>query len=252
MFNDNVFALQIADTTEAFEDNFAEVATNENAQQESTNSNSIDNQLTNALAALEAERISWETTVYRTSNQALYSVLAKCLALSHVESSEHAKKRNAALEAFFKQRGYRYKKDAHPASRIVKAVFGDIDRRRLSTYSLVLREAIKQGITASNLADWIEDRGGIQEIRLSQSKTFVKPSAKAEIAKQRFDSLPALAQVKSEALSELADADFMGDCCVLIAEQAADGSFIVRAVTRSTGAVNAAFTALYSEQNKAA
>jgi hypothetical protein len=127
-----------------------------------------------------------------------------------------------------------------------------VDRRRLSTYSLVLREAIKKRVQATQLAEWIEQNGGIQEIRLSQSATFVKPAAKVEQARQTFDMLPELASVKSEALTLLADGDFMGECCVLIAEQAASGSFIVRGFTRAGGAVNAAFAALYAEQKKAA
>ena len=73
-----------------------------------------------------------------------------------------------------------------------------------------------------------------------------------EIARQTFDTLPELASVKSEALSLVADGDFTGECCVLIAEQAADGSFVVRGLTRAGGAVNAAFAALYAEQKKAA
>ena len=208
--------------------------------------------LTTVLADLEAERETWEQGAYRTSNLALYAVLAKCLAIAQADTPELAKQRNAGLEAFYKQRGYAYKKDAPPATRVVKAVFGAVDRRRLSTYSLVLREAIKQRVQAAQLAEWIEQNGGIQEIRLSQSATFVKHAAKVEIAKQQFDTLPELASVKSEALSLLADGDFMGECCVLIAEQAANGSFVVRGFTRAGGAVNAAFAALYAEQKKAA
>lgn len=208
--------------------------------------------LMQVLADLEIERRAWEEGAYRTSNQALYAVLAKCLAVATVDSPELAKQRNAELEAFYKSRGYFYKKDAPPATRVVKAVFGAVDRRRLSTYSLVLREAIKQKVLAVNLAEWIEQNGGIQEIRLSQSATFVKPAAKVEQAKQSFDTLPELATVKSEALTLLADGDFMGECCVLIAEQAANGSFVVRGFTRAGGAVNAAFAALYAEQKKAA
>jgi hypothetical protein len=135
---------------------------------------------------------------------------------------------------------------------VVKAVFGDVDRRRLSTYSLVLREAIKQQVLAVNLAEWIEQNGGVQEIRLGQSATYIKPSAKAEIAKQAFGSLPELATVKSESLALLADADFIGECCVLVAEQGADGKFAVRGFTRAGGAVTAAFAALYADQKKAA
>lgn len=208
--------------------------------------------LTKVLADLETERETWEQGAYRTSNLALYSVLAKCLAIAQADTPELAKQRNAGLEAFYKQRGYSYKKDAPPATRVVKAVFGNVDRRRLSTYSLVLREAIKQKVLATQLAEWIEQKGGIQEIRLSQSATFIKPAVKVEQAKQSFDTLPELATVKSEALSLLADGDFMGECCVLIAEQAANGSFVVRGFTRAGGAVNAAFAALYAEQKKAA
>jgi len=204
------------------------------------------------LADLEAERESWEQGAYRTSNLALYAVLAKCLAIAQVDTPELAKQRNAGLEAFYKQRSYSYKKDAPPATRVVKAVFGNVDRRRLSTYSLVLREAIKQKVLATQLAEWIEQNGGIQEIRLSQSATFVKPTAKVEQARQTFDTLPELATVKSEALTLLADGEFISECCVLIAEQAANGSFVVRGFTRAGGAVNAAFAALYAEQKKAA
>jgi len=208
--------------------------------------------LIKVMADLETERETWEQGAYRTSNLALYAVLAKCLAIAQADTPELAKQRNAGLEAFYKQRGYAYKKDAPPATRVVKAVFGAVDRRRLSTYSLVLREAIKQKVLATKLAEWIEQNGGIQEIRLSQSATFIKPTAKVEIAKQQFDTLPELASVKSEALTLLADGDFIGECCVLIAEQAANGSFVVRGFTRAGGAVNAAFAALYAEQKKAA
>jgi hypothetical protein len=201
---------------------------------------------------LENERISWEDGAYRTSNQALYAVLAKCLLIAQVDTPELAKQRNAGLEAFYKLRGYVYKKDAPAATRVVKAVFGAVDRRRLSTYSLVLREAIKQQVLATNLANWIESKGGIQEIRLSQSATFVKPATKVEIVRQAFDTLPELGTVTSEALSRFADGDFMGECCVLVAGQVANGGFVVRGLTRATGAVTAAFAALYSEHKKAA
>ena len=209
--------------------------------------------LTKVLADLESERITWEEGVYRTSNQALYALLAHCLAIAQADTPEQVKQRNAALAAFYLSRGYSpAKPSSPPATRVVKAVFGAVDRRRLSTYSLVLREAIKQKVLATQLAEWIEQNSGIQEIRLSQSATFVKPAAKAEMAKQSFNSLPELASVKSEALSQFADANFMGECCVLIAEQAANGSFVVRGFTRAGGAVNAAFAALYAEQKKAA
>ena len=204
------------------------------------------------LVELEGKRKQWETTVYRTSNQQLYALLAECYSYGGELAMDQAKERSKVLADFCQSRGYVLKKETPLMTRIVKAVFGNVDRRRISTYSTVLRSAKAANVLPTNLAQWIEQNGGIQEIRLSQSATFVKPAVKVEQAKQAFDTLPELATVKSEALSQLADGDFMGECCVLIAEQAANGSFVVRGFTRAGGAVNAAFAALYAEQKKAA
>jgi hypothetical protein len=204
------------------------------------------------LVEMESNRKQWETTAYRTSNQQLYAVLADCLAYGGELPTEQAKERSTVLTDFFTARGYVVKKDSPLMSRIVKAVFGNVDRRRISTYSLVLREAQRQRILPTSLAEWIEERGGIQEIKLSRSATFVSPKAKAETAKQSLSALPNLALVKTDELTLLADGDFVGEECVLLAEQQADGSFAIKALTRSGSAVSAALTALYSQQKKVA
>ena len=199
------------------------------------------------LASMEAKRIAWEQGVYRVSNKEFYALLADCLLFSGELPVAESKQRSVALEVFSKERGYKYKKDSHIVARVVRAMFGDIDRRRISTYVLVLRQAQKSNIEPTQLAQWIEDCGGIQEIKLSRSATFVSPTAKASIAKNDFDNLPVLAIAKSEQLSQLADAGFVGENCVLIAEQMAHGGFAIRALVRKEGAVNAAFTALYGD-----
>lgn len=197
------------------------------------------------LLDMEQKRQSWETTVYRTSNLALYAVLADCLAYGGDLSFQQTKERSAVLDEFCKSRGYAVKKDSPLLTRIAKAVFGNVDRRRISTYSLVLRRAKAEGITPANLSAWIEEQGGIQEIKLAKSATYVAPADKVKSAKQSLSMLPNLAVIKSTELSKLADGDFMGDECVFIAEQQADGSFAIKALTRSAGAVNAALTAFY-------
>ncbi|BDT77885.1 hypothetical protein PKF023_16880 [Polynucleobacter yangtzensis] len=199
------------------------------------------------LASMEADRLSWEQGAYKASNLERNQLLAKCLTFSGELSVAESKQRSAALEAFFKERGYKYKKDSHIIARVVRAVFGNIDRRRVSTYALVLRQAQKSKVEPTQLAQWIEDNGGIQEIKLSRSATFVSPTAKASIAKADIANLPVLAIAKSEQLSQLADAGYVGEDCVLIAEQMADGGFAIRALVRKDGAVNAAFTALYGD-----
>lgn len=199
------------------------------------------------LAGMEAKRINWEQGAYRVSNLELYNVLADCLLFASELPVAESKQRSAALESFFKERGYKYKKDSHIIARVVRAVFGNIDRRRISTYVLVLRQAQKSKVEPTQLAQWIENGGGIQEIKLSRSATFVSPTAKASSAKSDFENLPILAIAKSDELSQYADAGFVGENCVLIAEQLANGGFAIRALVRKEGAVNAAFTALYSD-----
>ena len=203
------------------------------------------------LSSMEAKRIAWETGVYRTSNQALYQVLAECLAYSGELPVSMAKLRTAALVTFYKERGYRYKDDAPLVTRVVRAVFGDVNRRRISTYSLVLRQAQKENVAYADLPAWIEERGGIQEIRLSRSSTFVSPVQKASVGKMYFEAKPDLGTVQSEWLSVEADPSFIGQACVLLAEQQADGSFHVRAVIRNQAALKAAYAALYSKQKEA-
>lgn len=204
-----------------------------------------------SLSDIESRRQQWETTAYRTSNQQLYAVLADCLEFGKALELGEAKKRSADLEEFFKQRGYFYKKESPLLTRIVKAVFGNVDRRRISTYSLVLRSAQKEEIAAEKLSEWIEKKGGIQEIKLARSDSYVSPKAKAAQAKSTLSALPNLAVAKDK-LAELADASYIGCECLLLAEQQSDGSFHIKALNRSAAAINAALASLYSEQQKAA
>jgi len=203
-----------------------------------------------SLTNMEASRITWEQGAYRTSNQALYAVMAECLAFCGELTIAEAKQRSAALESFYKDRGYKYKKDLPLATRVVRAVFGEINRRRISTYSLVIRQAQKENVGVTELAKWIEDCGGVQEITLARSTTYVSPTQKAEIAKGIMQGKSPLGYAKSELLSFVADSDFMGEPCVLLAEQQADGSFGIHAVLRQDGIVKAAFATLYAVQRE--
>ena len=198
------------------------------------------------LVQLEARRISWEQGAYRKSNQELYGILADCLQYAGpLMTAEANKARKDLLAKFYKERGYRLKSDTPLATQVVRAVFGNTDRRRISTYSLVVRKAKKDGVLPNQLAQWIEHNGGIQEIRLGHSATYVSPTQKAEIAKGMVGNLPTLAVVKSAELSLQADPEHMGEDCVLLATQQADGSFIVKAILRGSS-IRASYEALYT------
>ena len=215
-----------------------------------TESKSLVFDATQTLANIEAERVTWEQGAYRTSNQALYAVLANCLAYCGKLTMDEAIQRSAALKAFYKERGYTYKQDLPLVTRVVRAVFGARDRRRISTYSLVLRQAQKEDIMAINLAAWIEERGGVQEITLARSANYVSPKDKAVIAKSSLVGKSPIGFARSELLSHVADANFVGESCVLLAEQQADGSFGIYAVLRQGGLVKSALAALYAVERE--
>jgi hypothetical protein len=201
-----------------------------------------------ALEAMEQARKNWESGAFNKSNIELHSVLQLALAYCGDLTPTQAKQRSADLESFYKERGWRYNKETPLETRVIRAVFGMDNRRRVSSYSIVLREAKKQRVGILDLPSWIESQGGIQEIRLSQSKTFVSPSEKAQIMKERFASRKTfIGFAKSELLSFTADAEYTDDDCVLLANQQADGSFGIYAVLRSSGVMNAAYLAAHSK-----
>ena len=55
--------------------------------------------------------------------------------------------------------------------------------------------------------------------------------------------------VKSQKISEAINVEKVGDQCVLIAKQQADGSFLVQGVVYSATALNAALVAMYGAEN---
>ena len=200
------------------------------------------------IKAMEAARIHWEQGSLRKSNEELYLVLQDCKAFCKDLPSAEAKQRSDSLAKFYKERGWRYNKETPIETRVLRAVFGMENRRRVSSYSLVLREAKKQRVGISSLATWIEDQGGIQEIRLSQSKTFVSPSEKAQIMKERLASRKFfIGFAQSDLLSHVADGEYMDEDCVLLANQQPDGSFGIYTVLRSSGVMSAAYLAAHSK-----
>lgn len=212
---------------------------------------SNDNYKTQTLTTLKnlvSEREKWETTVYRKSNEMLYGILQKCFAVNYamLGNDKEAKERRAALAEFIEEHGYRFTESTPVITKVVKCVFG-VDRRRVSAYSLVLREAIKQNVTLKDLPKWVEDNGGVEQIRLSKAPNAKTTKQKALAAKKVMAKSDVLAVVKSRELSKKAEADFAGDECVLLATQQADGSFAITGVVRSKGAVNAALVSFYSQ-----
>lgn len=197
------------------------------------------------IEQLVLDREAWENTVARTSNEQLYKLLARCYGtyLSMSQDNEKAKQMREDLQMHINLKGYVFAKTSHTLTKIVKCVFG-ADRRRTSTYSIVLRAALAENKTEAQIAGFIESRGGVQEIRLAKGNAL-STKAKAELAKNTVTE-QSLAKVSGEALAKQLDSAKVGQQVVIVATQQANGELVANAVTYSETAVNTALSAYYS------
>jgi len=198
------------------------------------------------IEQLAIDREVWEQGALRTSNEQLYALLAKCYALygEMCSGSAIAKAMRAELEDFIGKKAYRFLESTHTLTKIVKCVFG-VDRRRVSTYSLVLREALTQKLTADQVAAFIASNGGVEEIRRSKSATAKTPKQKAELGREAVCSNQ-LAVISSDKIAESIDLANVGSDLIAIVTQQADGSLIVRKLISSKSVLNAALACAYS------
>ena len=201
------------------------------------------------IEQLIVEREVWEQGVVRTCNEQLYALLAKCYTLyaEMCGGTTQAAALRGALEDVIAKKGYStsFNKKTHTLTKIVKCVFG-VDRRRVSAYSLVLREALAQKKEAGEIASFIADAGGVEEVRRKRSDTATTPKQRAELGKQAVGSAQ-LAVVSGAKLSEQIDCAKVGNDLVAIVTQQADGSFVVRALVHSQSVLDAAYASAYSE-----
>lgn len=202
------------------------------------------------LGSMETARISWETTELAASNNRLYSILKQAysfyLVLKQDENKDVRKAQAEGMDLFIAQRGYTFTPSTHDMTRVVKCVFG-VDRRRVSAYSIALREALRQEVEANDLIAFIEDNGGVEQIRMGGTK----PLSAAKRAERVKDEVVEreLGKIKFDATAIAADADWTDKQVVIIATYLPTGEFEANAVLRHDGAVNAALAAYCTQQS---
>lgn len=203
----------------------------------------------NKLAVMEQARMSWETTELAASNKRLYSILKDAYSYYLVmkkNPNEATRKQHATeVDKFIAQRKYTFMPSTHDMTRVVKCVFG-VDRRRVSAYSIALREALRQQIAAEDLVAFIEVNGGVEQIRMGGSKPL-SVTKRAEMAAAEVRSTE-LGKLKFDPKLMPADADWTDQQVVIVATYLPTGEFQANAVIRHDSAVNAALAAYYSQQ----
>lgn len=204
------------------------------------------------LQSMETATRNWEANELAASNKRLYSILTDAYAYYQTMKGDTSKDTRAQyatdLEQFIAERKYVFAPTSHDMTRVVKCVFGT-DRRRVSAYSIALREALRQVVAAKDLCIFIEQNGGVEQIRLGGTKPL---SAKVRAGKVKDKVVSAeLGTIKFDARFVRADADWADKQVVIVATYLTTGEFQANAVIRHDTAVNAALAAYYSQQQAA-
>ena len=199
------------------------------------------------LKSLETARISWETTELAVSNNRLYSILQQAyqfyLVMKQDESKDFRKEKLDAMEAFIAERGYTFTPSTHDMTRVVKCVFG-LERRRVSAYSIALREALRQEISGDDLVAFLQYNGGVEQLRMGGKKPLSAKtraqSVKAEVTSSTLGAMQFDASVLQ------VEPDWVDKQVVFVATCLPNGHFVINTVVRHDGAVNTALAAHYS------
>ena len=110
----------------------------------------------------------------------------------------------------------------------------------------MLRSALAQGVGILDVAKFIRDNGGVEEIRLAKSPNAMTSKQKAAVANSTV-AYKTLGVVASPALSGLLnDAGKIGTNTVLIGTWQDGGSVVIRAVVESDTVLTAALASYYT------
>jgi hypothetical protein len=247
-----------------------EITSNTDVVQNDTQSNAAEKQVNAGVVSavfilnrISHERESWEQNEYAASRKRLYEVLTQCydyyitmkLGADKAIRGEYKK----ALSDFCESRGYNFNSKTHDMQRIVKAVFGGSDRRRISAYAQALVAALSGGgfndkgeavaVMTANLASWIEDQGGIEEIRTGSKNSGMTRKEQAQVAAKKLDDSDALSTIDADFKTYGVDSNDSDKQMLLVVTYRNTGKFEVNAVVKDHTAVNEAL-ACYFKNNK--
>ena len=123
---------------------------------------------------LVKQREDFEQNEFARSNQRLYQILAEVLDM-YLEASKSKtllKDSVALLKSALQSDNVRVQTNTLALTLFVRYVFGT-DRQRSLNYSRTLQAAIQQGITSKQLAQFIEDCGGVESCKKQFTKSAV-------------------------------------------------------------------------------
>lgn len=197
------------------------------------------------LEDLSIMREAFENTQLARTNQALYGLITESVsAYRDLTEGEDLKAKKLGLQDFINLKGYVFKSTSPLSLKVIRCVFGDKDRRRISTYHTVLRVAIAEKWALTEVAAKIAERGGVQEISVRKANSMSQKdkalTAQAALLNQ------SIATIDSDALKSKQNIEFNEQHAVAVLTQNQDGTYSVHCVVHNTTAVNAALAAYFN------
>lgn len=194
---------------------------------------------------LAVMREAFENTQLARTNQALYGLITDCLSVYRdLTEGEDLKAKKLGLQDVINFKGYVFKSTSPLSLKVIRCVFGDKDRRRISTYHTVLRVAIAEKWALTEVAAKIAERGGVQEISVRKANSMSQKdkalTAQAALLNQ------SIATIDSDALKSKQNIEFNEQHAVAVLTQNQDGTYSVHCVVHNTTAVNAALAAYFN------
>jgi hypothetical protein len=206
------------------------------------------------LTQLAKEAANWQDTAYTTANAGLYLLLQQCYGLYKEltdTTDANLKYKKQGLADHMSLKKLDAYKDKPLPQKIIRCVFGERDRRRISTYNVVLRCMIAEGWAVGDVPAKITERGGVQEMSLSRKPGSLTSKQKAAEVGTKV-SEQTLATVKNVATDKLFEPEKVGEKFAAVLTLEADGSFSINCIVLSNGAVTTALTAFYAAEQAAA
>lgn len=218
----------------------------------------------NRVNTLFAEREEWQTTLYATANQRLYELLGNIYTvyLEAKDGTDVSAEKHDWLLKEVKSRNIPTAKTPTFIQLVTKYVFSDsdTDSRRVNSYARVLSCAAQEGVGTGNaIARYIEERGGIEEIRAALAKNTKTPKQRAAEGRELADNATNITEIACEEIAQCAT-DNIGQYVVLVGKLNARGNVEVKHVVfednvgeRIAGktVVSSALSNLYSNNEKA-
>lgn len=154
----------------------------------STNNAAKTNTAINALSTLDAiakDAKAWEQGAYKTSNDELYGILARCLDIfQQLKGREKLRiNQRKELDERLKALDIKVQENTNLATKIVRYVFRTSKKRTLA-YARVIMSADEHRQDGVSLAKWIRDNSGIEEVRRKKKGEFTA----AELKKMHADA----------------------------------------------------------------